>query len=327
MKPSPVTPTSSTDGYEFDVFESQECGLSRVKSELDLYLEEPRLDRKKNVDLDILCYWKGNTSRYPNLSFMARDILSIPITTVASESAFSIGGRIIDKYRSSLVPKNVEALLCTRDWQYNANNELQYLLLSDNIGAVVVPIVAARLLCVPCVFGFLIYKFNRRHLSTFDSIEGFLHSQNHLVPIRYSYSEIKKMTNGFRDKLGEGGYGSVYKGKLRSGPPVAVKMLTKPKANGQEFINEVATIGRIHHVNVVELIGYCAERSKRAFVYDFMPNGSLEKYIFYPEGKLYLSCEQMYEISLGVARGIGYLHQGCDMQILHFEDRVTWFRI
>ncbi|KAI8539879.1 hypothetical protein RHMOL_Rhmol09G0217400 [Rhododendron molle] len=180
-------------------------------------------------------------------------------------------------------------------------------------------IVGARLLCVPCVFGFLIYKFSIRHVSTFDSIEGFLHSQNHLVPIRYSYSDIKKMTNGFRDKLGEGGYGSVYKGKLRSGPFVAVKMLSKPKASGQDFINEVGTIGRIHHVNVVELIGYCAERSKRALVYDFMPNGSLEKYISSPEGKLSLSCKQMYEISLGVARGIGYLHQGCDMQILHFD--------
>ncbi|XP_058206148.1 rust resistance kinase Lr10-like [Rhododendron vialii] len=127
------------------------------------------------------------------------------------------------------------------------------------------------------------------------------------------------MTNGFRDKLGEGGYGSVYKGKLRSGPPVAVKMLSKPKANGQEFINEVATIGRIHHVNVVQLIGYCAERSKRALLYDFMPNGSLEKYISSPDAKLSLSCKQMYEISLGVARGVGYLHQGCDMQILHFD--------
>lgn len=147
-------------------------------------------------------------------------------------------------------------------------------------------VIAPRLLCVPCVFGFLIFKFSRRHLSTFDSIEGFLRSQNHLVPIRYSYSDIKRMTNGFRDKLGEGGYGSVYKGKLRSGPLVGIKMLSKPKANGQELINEVATIGRIHHVNVVQLIGYCAERSKRALVYDFMPNGSLDKYIFSPEGKL-----------------------------------------
>ncbi|KAI8564994.1 hypothetical protein RHMOL_Rhmol03G0225800 [Rhododendron molle] len=180
-------------------------------------------------------------------------------------------------------------------------------------------VVAARFLCVPCVFWFLVFKFRRRHLSTFDSIEGFLRSQNNLAPIRYSYSDIRRMTNGFRDKLGEGGYGSVYKGKLRSGPPVAVKMLSKPKANGQEFINEVATIGRIHHVNVVQLIGYCAERSKRALVYDFMPNGSLEKYISSPDAKLSLSCKQMYEISLGVARGVGYLHQGCDMQILHFD--------
>ncbi|XP_057508032.1 rust resistance kinase Lr10-like [Actinidia eriantha] len=176
-----------------------------------------------------------------------------------------------------------------------------------------------RVICMPCVCGFLIYKFRRRHLSMFDSIEGFLRSQNNLRPISYSYSDIKKMTKGFRDKLGEGGYGSVYKGKLRSGRLVAIKVLGKPKANGQEFINEVATIGRIHHTNVVQLIGYCAERSKRALVYDFMPNGSLEKYIFSQEGTISLSCEQMYEISLGVARGIEYLHRGCDMQILHFD--------
>ncbi|CAL5374323.1 unnamed protein product [Camellia sinensis] len=158
-----------------------------------------------------------------------------------------------------------------------------------------------------------------RHFSMFDSIESYLRSQNHLMPIGYSYSDIKTMTKGFRDKLGEGGYGSVYKGKLRSGHLVAIKVLGKAKANGQEFINEVATIGRIHHVNVVQLIGYCAERSKRALIYDFMPNGSLEKYIFSQDRDISLSCTQMYEISLGVARGIEYLHRGCDMQILHFD--------
>jgi serine/threonine protein kinase len=119
--------------------------------------------------------------------------------------------------------------------------------------------------------------------------------------------------------LGKGGYGSVYKGKLRSGRLAAVKILCKGIANEQEFINEVATIGRIHHCNVVQLIGFTVEGSKRALIYEFMPNGSLEKYIFSRQGCIPLSNQKIYEISLGVARGIEYLHQGCDMQILHFD--------
>ncbi|KAL6289596.1 hypothetical protein ACE6H2_007106 [Prunus campanulata] len=110
------------------------------------------------------------------------------------------------------------------------------------------------------------------------------------------------MAKGFKEKLGEGGYGSVYKAKLRSGRLVAIKMLGKSKANGQDFINEVATIGRIHHVNVVQLIGFCVEGSKRALVYDFMPNGSLDKYLFSQQGVISLNCEKMFEIALGVAR-------------------------
>ncbi|KAL2550702.1 Rust resistance kinase Lr10 [Forsythia ovata] len=133
-------------------------------------------------------------------------------------------------------------------------------------------------------------------------------------------SEIKKMTNNFKDKLSEGAYGTVFKGKLRSGPYVAVKLMGKSMANDQEFISEVGTIGRIHHVNVVQLLGFCVEGSKCALVYYFMPKGSLDKYICPQEGRaLSLSYEKMFEISLGVASGIDYLHRGCDMQILHFD--------
>ncbi|KAI9081741.1 hypothetical protein K1719_036289 [Acacia pycnantha] len=127
------------------------------------------------------------------------------------------------------------------------------------------------------------------------------------------------MTEGFKNKLGEGGFGTVYKGKLRSGPDVAIKMLGKSKANGQDFISEVATIGRIHHFNVVHLVGFCVEGTKRALVYEFMPNGSLDKYIFSKEGSISLSYRKIHEISLGIAHGIAYLHHGCDMQILHFD--------
>jgi len=167
-------------------------------------------------------------------------------------------------------------------------------------------------------FALLIYTCRRRHTSIYENIEVFLRGST-LIPIRYSYKDIKKMTRSFKVKLGEGGFGCVYKGKLISGPFVAIKMLGKPKGNGQDFINEVATIGRIHHANVVRLIGFCVERSKRALVYEFMPNGSLDKYISSKDDVINLTYKKMYEISLGVARGIAYLHQGCDMQILHFD--------
>ena len=112
----------------------------------------------------------------------------------------------------------------------------------------------------------------------------------------------------------------MFKGKLRSGNLVAIKVLNKSKANGQDFMNEVATIGRIHHVNVVQLIGFCAEGSKQALVYDFMPNGSLDKFIFPDrDNSTFLGWDQIYEIAFGVARGLEYLHRGCDMQILHFD--------
>ncbi|XP_027156229.1 zinc finger BED domain-containing protein DAYSLEEPER-like isoform X2 [Coffea eugenioides] len=103
----------------FDVYQSQQ-EASGNKSELELYLEERLVDRKQQPDLNVLTYWKESRIRYPELSLMARDILSIPITTVASESAFSHGGRILGKFRTSMLPDNVEALLCSRDWLYNS---------------------------------------------------------------------------------------------------------------------------------------------------------------------------------------------------------------
>ncbi|KAF8020152.1 hypothetical protein BT93_G0760 [Corymbia citriodora subsp. variegata] len=171
----------------------------------------------------------------------------------------------------------------------------------------------------PCILIFLIYKWRRRHLAMDENIEDFLQAHNNFLPIRYSYSNIKKITRNFKHKLGEGGYGSVYKGILKSGNEVAVKVLNKPKSNGQDFISEVGTIGRINHVNVVQLVGFCFNNSKQALVYDFMSNGSLDKHIFSKDGNNILDYERIYEISLGVARGIEYLHRGCDMQILHFD--------
>ncbi|KAM3198500.1 hypothetical protein ACQJBY_073563 [Aegilops geniculata] len=153
-------------------------------------------------------------------------------------------------------------------------------------------------------------------------IEMFLKAYGTSKPTRYTFSEVKKVTRRFKDKLGQGGFGSVYKGHLANGVPVAVKMLESSKSDGEEFMNEVATIGRIHHANVVRLLGFCSDGTRRALIYEIMPNGSLEKYIFAHESDIcreLLAPNKMLEIASGIARGIEYLHQGCNQRILHFD--------
>nr|CAD1842725.1 unnamed protein product [Ananas comosus var. bracteatus] len=171
------------------------------------------------------------------------------------------------------------------------------------------------------IFLFLAHKL-RREKKSLDAVEKFLRNQRALVPRRYAYTDLIAITSHFREKLGQGGYGSVSKGVLPGGVLVAVKMLNNSRCNGEEFINEVSTIGRIHHVNVVKLVGFCSEGSKRALVYEYMPNGSLDKHIFSTNGvtgRRTFTWDKLNDIALGIARGINYLHQGCDKRILHFD--------
>uniref|UniRef100_A0A0D3EIY3 Protein kinase domain-containing protein n=1 Tax=Oryza barthii TaxID=65489 RepID=A0A0D3EIY3_9ORYZ len=153
-------------------------------------------------------------------------------------------------------------------------------------------------------------------------VEMFLKTYGTSKPTRYSFSEVKKIARRFKIKLGQGGFGSVYRGELPNGVPVAVKMLENSKGEGEEFINEVSTIGRIHHANIVRLLGFCSEGTRRALIYEFMPNESLEKYIFsdgYNILQELLVPNKMLDIALGIARGMEYLHQGCNQRILHFD--------
>ncbi|XP_050369284.1 zinc finger BED domain-containing protein DAYSLEEPER-like [Argentina anserina] len=89
---------------------------SSMKTELDKYLDDERLDRR--MELDVLSWWRMEQFRYPILFRLASDVLTILVSTVASESAFSIAGRVLDQYRSLLLPETVQALLCTRDWLF-----------------------------------------------------------------------------------------------------------------------------------------------------------------------------------------------------------------
>uniref|UniRef100_A0A2P2J8Y3 Protein kinase domain-containing protein n=1 Tax=Rhizophora mucronata TaxID=61149 RepID=A0A2P2J8Y3_RHIMU len=176
----------------------------------------------------------------------------------------------------------------------------------------------ARFIFAPLfIIGFLICKYMTTQRN--DNKEVIELSQQNLVPRRYSFADLVAITDHFKDKLGEGGYGTVYKGQLRGGCFVAVKMLVNSKFNEEDFTNEVSIIARIHHANVVQLLGFCSEGSHRALIYEYMPNGSLDNYISSAVELQPFSWEKLLQIALGTARGIEHLHGGCHVSILHFD--------
>uniref|UniRef100_J3KW82 Protein kinase domain-containing protein n=1 Tax=Oryza brachyantha TaxID=4533 RepID=J3KW82_ORYBR len=166
--------------------------------------------------------------------------------------------------------------------------------------------------------GFII---RHKYAGNESNTEEVLKRYQSLTPKRYRYSDMKKITKCFKEKLGEGGYGMVFKGNLKDGHMVAVKLLKGAKGNGEEFLNEVTSIGRTSHGNIVKLLGFCLEGSKRALVYEYMANGSLGKYIYSENLRLAIGLESLQKIAIGVARGLDYLHQGCStrMSIIHFD--------
>ncbi|TVT99385.1 hypothetical protein EJB05_55273, partial [Eragrostis curvula] len=112
------------------------------------------------------------------------------------------------------------------------------------------------------------------------------------------------------------------RGNMSDGSEVAVKMLKDTEGDGEEFMNEVASISRTSHINVVTLLGFCLQGSKRALLYEYMPNGSLERYTFgsnSAEGENTSTWEKLFNIVVGIARGLEYLHNGCNTRIVHFD--------
>ena len=135
----------------------------------------------------------------------------------------------------------------------------------------------------------------------------------------FSYNELKRATNGFKEELGKRSFGTVYKGALCKGKKlVAVKRLEKLVEEGEkQFRAEMRVIGRTHHRNSVPLLGFGAEDSKRVLVYEYMSNGSLADFLYKPTWRP--DWTERMRIASDIARGILYLHEECEAPIIHCD--------
>ncbi|KAF9588046.1 hypothetical protein IFM89_007287 [Coptis chinensis] len=189
---------------------------------------------------------------------------------------------------------------------------------SVNVVAIVVPVIVAVILAAICVY-FITKRTrkNRRKRKPELIYENDIRSEDSL---QFDLNMIRTATNDFSDanKLGEGGFGAVYKGELLDGQEIAVKRLSKKSGQGSlEFKNEVVLLHKLQHRNLVRLLGFCFAGDEKLLIYEYVPNRSLDKYIFVPDRRADLDWERRYKIIGGIARGLLYLHEDSRLRIIH----------
>ncbi|KAK8448559.1 hypothetical protein SEVIR_7G051000v4 [Setaria viridis] len=180
------------------------------------------------------------------------------------------------------------------------------------IGATIASIIAIVLIVIAVTL------YVRRRAKYQEIEEEFDFDQLPGMPMRFSYEKLREYTEDFSKKLGEGGFGSVFEGKLDE-ERIAVKRLESARQGKKEFLAEVETIGSIEHINLVRLVGFCAEKSHRLLVYEYMPRGSLDRWIYYRHNNAPLDWGTRCRIILDIAKGLCYLHEECRRKIAHLD--------
>ncbi|XP_062226252.1 L-type lectin-domain containing receptor kinase SIT2 [Phragmites australis] len=184
---------------------------------------------------------------------------------------------------------------------------------------IVLPIASAVLVFAVAAVVFVFMRRRRMYAEVKEEWEATF------GPHRFSYKDLFHATDGFSDKrlLGIGGFGRVYRGVLASKMEVAVKKVAHGSRQGmREFVAEVVSIGRLRHRNLVQLLGYCRRKGELLLVYDCMPNGSLDKYL-YDQSKIALSWGQRFRIIKGVASGLLYLHEDWEQVVVHRDIKAS----
>ncbi|XP_019091904.1 PREDICTED: probable LRR receptor-like serine/threonine-protein kinase At1g56140 isoform X3 [Camelina sativa] len=213
----------------------------------------------------------------------------------------------------------VSAISATPDFIPTVKNKLPSKS-KKKIGIIVGAIVGAGMLSILVIAIILFIRRKRKRAAD----EEVLHSL-HVRPYTFSYSELRTATQDFdpSNKLGEGGFGPVFKGKLNDGREIAVKQLSVASRQGKgQFVAEIATISAVQHRNLVKLYGCCIEGNQRMLVYEYLANNSLDQALF-EDKNLQLGWSQRFEICLGVAKGLAYMHEESNPRIVHRDVKAS----
>ncbi|XP_045787326.1 putative receptor-like protein kinase At4g00960 [Trifolium pratense] len=183
---------------------------------------------------------------------------------------------------------------------------------------IVVPIVVSLVLLV---LGCCFFLYRKERTNQHDILkESFGNESTTLESLQFDFAKIEAATNRFaaENRIGKGGFGEVYKGILSDGQEIAVKRLTRSSVQGAvEFKNEVQVIAKLQHRNLVRLLGFCLEDEEKILIYEYVPNKSLDYFLFDPQKRKLLSWSQRQNIIKGIARGILYLHEDSRLKIIH----------
>lgn len=263
-----------------------------------------------------------------NMGKPSRPLLSATydLSTVLSDSASYIGF------------SSIATLINTREyvlgWSFGMNRPAPSIDISklpklplvgpkaqSKLLAIVLPIATATLILSIGTLVTLVVRRRRKYAEVREDWE------EEFGPHRFSYKDLFHATGGFKNKhlLGEGGFGKVYKGVLPlSNVEVAVKRMSHESRQGmKEFVTEVVSIGRLRHRNLVQLLGYCRRKGELFLVYNYMPNGSLDKYLHFEEHKVILNWVQRFRVIKGIATGLLYLHEKWEKIVIHRDIKAS----
>jgi len=194
---------------------------------------------------------------------------------------------------------------------------------SREVSHILIIVTATVLVIVGLIF--LAFYYDRKNKILLEPSQDDLEDETLLyslsgMPVRFSYSDLHEATNNFSIKLDEGRFCSVYLGVFHDGILLAVKQLEAIGKGMKEFRAEVGLIGSIHHVHLVQLKGFCAEGPHWLLVYEYLGKGSLDRWIFKNnEGDHMLDWNTRFNIAVGTAKGLAYLHEECEVKIVHCD--------